>query len=178
MAKCRAESVGVAVMTVLSIAGLIALLAGGSWYSFKVTSNINGSTQYTASLYLEKYVLTSASGSSNSTVSYSDIDKATALAHSIVSSATATNCVSSGQTAMGLTIANLALHAVFLALFVAKGGSMSDTNFRNAATGCLFIGLVLQVAAVAYFDSNNSCAKYIFNNSSGLGTTATLTAAA
>jgi hypothetical protein len=176
MAKFKPEAISVAIMTILSIAGLIALLGGGSWYSFKITSN--GSTQSTTTFYLDKYVVASGSGSSNFTITYASKDANTGDLAKVTSLVTATNCVSSGQAAMGLTIGNLALHAIFLALFVAKGGSMSDMKFRNVATGCLVVGLILEIVAVAYFDSNTTCAKGFYDSDLKLGLNASLTAAA
>jgi hypothetical protein len=160
------------IMTVLSIGGLIALLAGGSWFSYKISQS-NGST-ITTSYYLDKatsVVNSSTSGNSTSTSTYSNIDQTYANLNKLFSSIPATNCVSSGQTTMGLTIASLALHAAFLALFIGKGGNFSG-NFKHSAAAILFIGMALEVAAVAYFDTNSKCVKYFSDTTSNAATTA------
>eukprot|EP00475_Leptophrys_vorax_P001511 TRINITY_DN1082_c1_g1_i1.p1 TRINITY_DN1082_c1_g1~~TRINITY_DN1082_c1_g1_i1.p1 ORF type:complete len:204 (-),score=60.25 TRINITY_DN1082_c1_g1_i1:22-633(-) len=179
MAKVSRAGIGIILLNVISIAGLIALVGGASWYSYKITKS-NGDLVLTNTFYLTQYT-----NSNNKTVTYSDIDSQTSKANQALnlfgSSTTVTNCASAGQTALGLTIADLILHAGFFAI-LAVGQQGKCSNFKHAASAMLFAGMVLLVAAVAYFDSNNKCAKYIYdtdaNAVSGLGYTATLTAAA
>eukprot|EP00475_Leptophrys_vorax_P001512 TRINITY_DN1082_c1_g1_i2.p1 TRINITY_DN1082_c1_g1~~TRINITY_DN1082_c1_g1_i2.p1 ORF type:complete len:205 (-),score=59.49 TRINITY_DN1082_c1_g1_i2:22-636(-) len=180
MAKVSRAGIGIILLNVISIAGLIALVGGASWYSYKITKS-NGDLVLTNTFYLTQYT-----NSNNKTVTYSDIDSQTSKANQALnlfgSSTTVTNCASAGQTALGLTVADLILHAGFLAILALGKGTFSNSNFKHAASAMLFVGMVLLVAAVAYFDSNNKCAKYIYdtdaNAVSGLGYTATLTAAA
>jgi hypothetical protein len=175
MPKFNKPGIATIAMTVISIGTLIALLGGASWYKFVVVQKASGSTAehdiaaYT--FFLDKY---------QSSSSFSFNVNITSGAVSIVSSSTTTtseatytdqdkggktSCVNSGHTAMGLTIVNLILHVGFLALFFVKGGSFTDRNIKIAA--CSF-GVVLQIAAVASFDTDSKCAKYIFDASSNL----------
>eukprot|EP00475_Leptophrys_vorax_P012674 TRINITY_DN19066_c0_g1_i1.p1 TRINITY_DN19066_c0_g1~~TRINITY_DN19066_c0_g1_i1.p1 ORF type:complete len:179 (-),score=48.99 TRINITY_DN19066_c0_g1_i1:221-757(-) len=170
----------VVLLNVISMAGLVALVGGASWFSYKVTKS-NGDLAYTNTFYLTQYTY-----SNNQTVTYSDIDSQTAKANQALnifgSSTTVTTCANAGQTALGLTIGDLVLHAGFLATLAVGKGKIFNNNVKQASSAMLFIGLGLLVAAVAYFDSNTKCAKYIYDtdasNQSKLGNTATLTAAA